>query len=249
MKDNQTVRLMTPGHMKELIAAVVEGIPSDLSHDAAQKLIGKKKRIAKGVRGVLLEREDSLIATNYAKEILDWQNFYERVFNLNIDLGANVIPARPEQGKWRLLFIANISLEDLYAKCNKLFNCWRWTESNFDQIVTQNERAVRFNSGYAIWVKDEVEADEDLKNLSANDIKGKGIATETLAERLIHELKFFDETGKHLDIDNVTLCSGSRYGDGDVPSVYWDSYDGRMSVRRYSPGNAYGLLRSRQVVS
>jgi hypothetical protein len=137
-------------------------------------------------------------------------------------------------------------LEELYAKCKELFPCWCWTDSNFNTIVTWNERDTK-NGPYAIWVKDNVEADEELKNLSATDIKEKGIATETLADRLIHELKFFTETGEHLDVKNMTLCAGSRDSFGVVPGVCWRY--GAMTVVWCIPVYRSGSLRSRQVVS
>jgi len=72
------------------------------------------------------------------------------------------------------------------------------------------------------------------------------VLTETLFERIIHELKFFQETGKHLDIDNITLCAGSRERDGHVPHVAWrgDAFD----VFWCRPGFARGFLRARQVI-
>ena len=52
---------------------------------------------------------------------------------------------------------------------------------------------------------------------------------------------------KHLDIQNITLCSGSRYLDGHVPRVRW--YGGRLLVHWSFPGDSSGSLRSRQIVS
>ena len=128
-----------------------------------------------------------------------------------------------------------------------MFPCWRWTEDNFDKIVIYNERDAK-NGPYSIWVRDEVEADEKYKNLSANQIKGMNIKTETLVERLIHELKYFQETGKHLDIKNITLCTGSRYSDGNVPYVCWND-DGRLRVHLCGTDGCHDNLRSREAVS
>ncbi len=63
-----------------------------------------------------------------------------------------------------------------------------------------------------------VEADPKNANISADNFKGKGI---TLRERLLMEEQYFTETGKHLDVENITLCAGSRSADGRVPSVGW----------------------------
>ncbi len=177
-----------------------------------------------------------------------WQTIYHNNFGIECDFSEVVIPEKPSDGDWRLLVIADINLEQIYARCKELFQCWRWTDDDFDKIVTWNERDAK-NGAYAIWVRDEVEADENLKNHSVNDIKEKNIATETLTERLIHELIFFDETGKHLDNSSVTLCGDSRVSDGGVLSVRFIPDTGGVYVSRYDPDGASDVLRFRQVVS
>ena len=42
------------------------------------------------------------------------------------------------------------------------------------------------------------------------------------------ELEYFKKNGKHLDVDNITLCTGSRCSGGNVPGVGWG--DARLSV-------------------
>ena len=171
--------------------------------------------------------------------LLEWERFYLHHFDLIYDFASLTVPVSPGDG-WKLLIIAETRLEDLYAACKKSFPCWLWTDGNVDSIVTWNERDSK-NGPYGIWIKDNVEADEELKNLSATDIKEKGLATETLAERLIHELKFFTETGGHLDMKNVTLCAGSRDSFGAVPGVC--CRDGEMRVL-WSPPFYRGCSRA-----
>lgn len=43
--------------------------------------------------------------------------------------------------------------------------------------------------------------------------------------------------------------TGSRYRDGNVPNVNLNEFNGKVNVNWYNPGNAYGNLRSREVVS
>ena len=204
--------------------------------------------ITPGQLARFLKKENPFEKGGFGEIVTGWEVFYKKLFRKECDFSNVIIPEKPSVGRWRLLIVYYITLELLYAKCKELFKCWRWTDDNLDMRVAWNERDAK-NGAYAIWVRDEVEADEEFKNLSANDIKEKGVTTETLAERLIHELKFFDETGKHLDIDNVTLCSGSRCGGGGVPHVSWDSYDDKLDVGRYNPDFSLGVLRSRQAVS
>jgi hypothetical protein len=198
--------------------------------------------------GRFLQRINPFNPKDYSEPISNWQNFYEKLFGKKYDFSEVRIPEKPSVGRWRLLVIIDLTLEQLYAKCKELFPCWRWTDEDLDKTVSWNERDAN-NGSYAIWVKDEVEADEELKNLSANDIKAKGVKTETLAERLIHELGFFNETGKHLDVKNATLCAGSRYSDGSVPNVHFHPDYGEVDVFWYDPDNHRDRLRAREAVS
>ena len=178
-------------------------------------------------------------------EITDWQQFYHDLFGLEIDLLGLSVPAK-KKGFDRLVIVAQgMTLQRLYDNCVKLCPCWKWTDDDLDKIV-QSERTAK-DGTYAVWFRDVVEADEELKNLSANDLKEKGIPGITLEERLLMELKYFKETGNHLDIKSWTLCSGSRCSGGGVPYVDWRS-DG-LEVDWYRPGGAGGSLRSRRAVS
>jgi len=238
---HQTV--LTAGQMRELICAVQEGIPTNIEANVAQYWIGRKKKLAAEIKKIL-------VGMNlYADLIADWQSFYHDLFGIEVenDFSNLVIPEK-RGGFDRLLVVVNgMNPQRLYGKCAELFKVWKWTEKNLDEIVTSDRSAK--NGAYAIWVRNQVEADEELKNLSANQIKAHGIPGITLEERFIYELKYFKETGNHLDIQNWTLCSGSRYGDGRVPCVRWDPDYGGLDVDWCAPGFRDDRLRARQAVS
>ena len=87
---------------------------------------------------------------------------------------------------------------------------------------------------------DEVEPDKETLGMSCNqaDPDMQGI---TLRERLILDLS----TEKKLDVVGLTICSGSRYAGGHVPSVSLDS-DGDVCVDWFSAGScddADGVLQ------
>ena len=92
-----------------------------------------------------------------------------------------------------------------------------------------------------------MEAGKENENLSANKCKELNINGITLEERLLLELFYHWRTNKHLDINNVTLCTGSRDSGGGVPRVGWDV--GKMDVRYYYSGHSLDSLRSRSAVS
>lgn len=228
-------KTMTPGQLKDFISALVQEVPMNLPYNS-------KGRIIKEVRKLFA----SVFITNpYSDIILEWEQFYSKHFNQEHDFSNVRIPDCPGID-WRLLIITNLLLEQLYAKMKDLFPTWRWTNDDLDKIVTINERDAK-NGTYAIWVRNTVEPDEKYSNHSADKIKTLNIKTETLVERAIHGLKYFDETGKHLDIKGVTLCSGSRYSVGNVPRMRL--HDHKVDVYWISPGHSHVYLCSREVVS
>ena len=183
----------------------------------AQYWIGKKRKLVAELLKVL-EGNGAGDTSDIAGLPTGWQAFYRDLFGLELDFSGLRIPEKQE-GFDRLLVVAEgMTPNKLYDKCVELFPCWRYTK-NLDFITSDRDPK---NGAYVLWVKDGQEADEELKNSSANDLKKKNVTTETLPERLLHELKYFKETGKHLDIHNWTFCVGSRDPSGYVPYVGWD---------------------------
>jgi hypothetical protein len=181
----------------------------------------------------------------HGREIAMWQNFYKKVFEETVDFSNVHIPEKPEGRRWLIILAKGMTPEWLFLKCQEKFGMWKWTDRNLDEIITSDRTAK--DGHYAIWVRANVEADPEFKNLSANKLKEINHQGITLEERLVLELFYFWRTKKHLDIQNWTLCAGSRCSDGGVPDVDW-SGDG-MGVDRDDPDDWGGCLRSRRVVS
>ncbi len=173
-----------------------------------------------------------------------WQTLYRQEFGIEIDISKIRIPKRVP-GLDRLIVIAQgLTLEKIVSVLKKKMTVWQYA-SNLDTIRSDRKTT----QTYAIWVRDLQEADEELKNKSANDLKQEGVNCITLEERLLLELKYFLETGKHLDEKNWTLCAGSRHPDGFVPYVSWDPSYGEVYVRWCYADERNSYLRARAVVS
>src|SRR3989344_8143116 len=179
------------------------------------------------------------------RQLEAWRKIYHDHFG--IELGSVVIPAH-RKGFDRLIVVAyGITTQQAYDICEKLFPCWKSTDRNLDEAIQTNDR-MPTGGTYAFWVRDRIEADEELKNLSANDLSSQGIATETVLERELHEIVYFLETGgKHLDIKYTTLTAGSRSDGGDVPDAFWDDGEFGVDVDWCGPDDAGDGLRGRQV--
>ncbi len=177
--------------------------------------------------------------------LIDWQNFWKRM-GIDADLRKVKIPKKPK-GFDRLL-VNPLTPQKAYELCASKFKCWKYSNESLDKIVVHEDRTAK-DGAYAVWVRERVEPDEELKGKSANDLVGMKVFGNTLTEALVYKLKFNDETGQHLNLANWNLCSGSRYSDGSVPHVYWSGRYSEMHVRYTHPAHSYGNLRSRQTVS
>ncbi len=180
----------------------------------------------------------------------DWERFYQDVFGLQKNFSGLKVPSK-QPGFDRLLVVAKgMTPSRIYSRMKELMPAWKYWD-NLDSITSDRKA----DQDYAIWVRDRVEADEELKNKSANQLKQEGIQGITLEEYLLFVLKYFKETlqggqaGKHLDIDSWTLCAGSRGSGGRVPRVHWDLLYREVHVSWYSPQDATPFLRARVAVS
>ena len=239
MKKNRGTVLATLGQIKDIISVLIQAIPSTLTKEAAQKVISNKGRLIKGLQRIF---QEITCATGYDELLAEWRRFYWEVFGTNVDFSDLVLPDKKNGFNWLLVMLKGLTANKLYDKCKERFAAWRYTEDLDDiKSVRTTEKT------YAIWLRDRVEADEENKNRSANDCAKEHINGITLDERLLLELWYHWKTGKHLDIQNVTLCSGSRDPDGGVPYVDWS--DDWLDVGYCGPDDSNARLRARAAVS
>jgi hypothetical protein len=217
------------------------GMASDLFHKLQH---GKIKPIE---LGLFLKRKNPF---GVSAALADWQRFYRDFFGIKTDFSSIEVPETC-LGFDRLIVIAkNLSPNQAFDVCQQKFPCWRYTEDLNEATKDRNDREA--TQDYAIWVRDRQEADEELKNLTVDQLKEKGIKGITLLERIIFELKFWDEIGKHLDEKSITYCYGSRLSGGRVPRAGWRGGGFRVAwfgVYWSSPRRADSALRARAVVS
>jgi hypothetical protein len=232
-----TAPTITLGQIKDLSATLTQVIPTDLLFDQAQYWIGNKGELAEAIRQVL------------CGPVLDWAKVYD-ILGMSVEyveFAKSGIQDNPNL--WVVPVVKGIT-------CNKVVEALRKAGSkvytyveDLDKNVTVNDRDPNRDGSYTIGLAKNVEADEINKDKSANmlaEANHKGI---TLLERLLLELAYFLATGKHLDVKNITICSGSRDSGGYVPGVDWSSGHRGVHVSWYDPDNRSGSLRSRSAVS
>lgn len=178
---------------------------------------------------------------------IDWPKVYE-VLGMEAEYAeaVNTLDVTQGEGLWTIPVVQGVTCNKLVAALRKLgVNVYTYVD-DLDKGVPTNDRSPDKKS-YLVSFRRNVEADPDNKNRSANDLAKVGHMGITLLERLLLELGYFLATGKHLDVSNWTLCSGSRRSNGSVP--YVNFRDGKVYVLWCHPGAADDNVRSRSVVS
>lgn len=237
---------MTQNQTKQILRFAEDALGKmNLSKPQAQQII-KQGDIFQDNLGKAFKE----LSVDHADFIADWQDFYKKYFNLKVDLSRALIPEYRADFNRVIVIPKGLTLTQAIVSVEKKINLWTWRSDNLleDKDVPVNDRDTEKGS-YTVSFRDRIEADEELKNKSADDLIKVKITGITLLERLIFELKYFQETGEHLDINTWTLCSGSRYLGGDVPRVGWNSDGGRIMIGWISLGDAGDDLRTRVAVS
>jgi hypothetical protein len=158
--------------------------------------------------------------------------FWRDVHGIDLRLPEDVYPLFPRlvPGFERYIVMPQIGLNAIWEGQSRSFKAWKYFDTEPEAFVTQNERSAAKTGLYVILVRESVEPDSDLLNLSASMVKKRKLKTETLAERLVHGHQYYIETKGHLDVNGWTICSGSRYSDGGVPYAYWRGADREVRV-------------------
>ncbi|PKM91614.1 hypothetical protein CVU82_00155 [Candidatus Falkowbacteria bacterium HGW-Falkowbacteria-1] len=204
---------------------------------------------------VLVKEVVNLIKTKLQIDSVDaiflavWQKIYREWFDVDVDISGLQVPENYNPEKHFLVLVAKgITMNTVIAAMRKRFNVHLYTE-NLDVSVTKNDRTLE-NGTYIVLFNRNIEVDEEFKNMSADDLAKKGHKGITLFERLLLEVLYYNETKEHLDVESLTLCSGSRhFDDRHVPRVGWGfGYEG-LRVYGYDPGHSRNCLRPRSVVS
>lgn len=201
-------------------------------------------------------RSNSPIKATVSHLLVEWQKFYREVLGIEVTItGWEEIPPPPEIIRLKRLMVMEQGLTApyLFRVCQQYFPCT--TTIDLDSVVsspTTDETRV-------FWIKNVVPADQETANLSANDLQNAQVATMTLEERILLELKYNRgylirsgrKEGRHLDrtlagqSPSVTLCAGSRDKLGRVPTVSWNNAADGMMIGWQEPNKRSLYSRAR----
>lgn len=238
MKSKKSEFLKAFGKMWEIVKLLVNAVLDMGGGDEDLERLLKDPARIKKIAEFIVEKP----ATVLHPILASWRKFYQEYLAMDVDLSSVVIPPHQPGFDQVIVIPQGLTLNQVVAAMRNHFSVYTYV-NDLDRDVPTNERDPKSGS-YAIRVRNRREADEELKNLSANQIADMKLATLTLLERLVCEFKYYSETKSHLDIQNVTLCSGSRDSDGGVPRVYW--HGSELDVYWCGTVNSSDRLRARR---
>lgn len=170
-------------------------------------------------------------AKSMQSDLDGWKSFYRRNFGLQLNLSNLSIPEHLDEYDRLIVVAEGISYEKLITTMRGYFDVVfvnKYLPNYFDNNLTN----ARNNSKtYAIRIRDRIESGELEQGSAAIEKVVPGnkpglplINDITLMERLLYEMKYFEETGQHLDLETFTVCAGSHFKRDSLalsPAVGW----------------------------
>lgn len=225
--DKQIVKLLE-------IFDQADGMPIKLKYGEAQKLI------------------NTIIELFGKTPELAWSKIYNDYFNLDVDFSNIIIPSFYDPNKHFAIIVAKcLTPNRIVTAMHQFFDVYINCSEDLNGEFSVNDRVADDN--YVV-IFNRVDFEENLRNLSAKELTEKNIKGITLIERMLLEIMYYSQTGKHLDVgDEVgTLCSGSRNSRGLVPCIHWLPGRAGLQIECISAsakGVSGGKLCGREVVS
>jgi MoxR-like ATPase len=177
----------------------------------------------------------------------DFTEQIQDIWQRNVDSMKEAIE---KQGFDEVLFVpSGLAVPDLHTKMSAGY-IKTYQGSNFEsngsfsgvKEKTTESRIILIHKNNAQNLANRPELKETLGKTAESFVKS-GEAF-TLTDYLIYQKKYFEETGKHLDVDGWTWLPGSRVG-SLVVCADWRPGVGRLGVSADAPGDSYPIVGCR----
>lgn len=215
---------------QKLVALIAEHFPVwKMSKEEKQILIEDKTGL---INRILFKPFISQFHSGYQSE-LDlkkwWESFYKKYFDLIVDLSDVKIPDYDEIFNWVLIIAQGITIDMVIKVIKKAMNAYSGIED-----LLKNDELINFrdpkNGSYAVRCLKQIEASASLDEPKHyRRRKNIGRYRITALERLIMELVYFEETGRHLDNHGHTMCFGSFFSKSGK-TIYIDFNQGSLTI-------------------
>lgn len=174
--------------------------------------------------------------------LADWEIFYAEVFGIDTNFASAHIPHQVQDFERLLIRERSVTPESVLSKCREFMRVGNPFTGDLNRIVENHPP----KTDRAVWLRDRIESDIELSDISAQILAENGVVSITFEDRILFEIKYFLETGDHLDHHSINLCAGSRMSFGYAPYVYWNI--DRLRIGCCLLADHGPRIRSRQVI-
>jgi hypothetical protein len=235
----------------------LNAVVKNLGEERARRIqAGEKFELTFPADKTPVDSTPTIIVRKPNKHAILWRAFYEHDFSklvakypADFDFSKVEIPSAPrEYGVIQFMPRRGILSDEIVLTGGVVPYkiSYRWG-NNMDTAIDHDFGRDRLDSAYAVRYRFNVEADEDMKNMSAREIAEKEINTLTFRERAGAGRFWMWHKNIILDRRTFTLCAGSRSSGGRVPGLDWGG--GGVVVDWRGLDDAGDCLRGRQAVS
>ncbi len=177
----------------------------------------------------------------------DWVALYAEEFGedrdvLRKEFAALKLPEHRDGFDWIVVVKRGYCPNRIYGGLSHHVKTWKWWE-NLDE-GTHEPSGDAWT--YIARFRARIEADEEYRNKSPEQLEKEKVRSITLAERLLLELVYWRSTKKNLDVESRTRCDGSQNFEGFIPVVFSD-HPGHVRVSGWVLREVHGL-RAREAV-
>jgi hypothetical protein len=182
--------------------------------------------------------------------IEEWIYFYSMTFDLQFDpqkIFSNIVLPKSRRGFDQIMLVPQgLTSGEVFDASTDHFAISSIYEDLNSQVVNNDRDTI---TSYALRLRDCQEPVRQNEMMLVKDLKDNDqIDCMTLLERLLYGLKFFIDTGAHLDEKLATFCVGSSDSQEQVPFVSTKN-NGQVTIDRASLSSVDPTVLARQVIT
>jgi len=227
LNQNENVRLWTIEQRDEIISSAVKNLPKSkdlVRFEVAQDLITKPETFKRKLRLIFYPGGTGLVkkVEGVHPEILlafheGWVEFFKK-FGIEIDLANFPLKPYSEGRDWSIV----------NPKSESFFHGWEIAKQVMPAVheyITVKNIVDVYPFEPVVTVRPLIEAMEEFSNISTRQSIQNGIKGTTFNQYCLLASRIWVDKKINLDKKSVTICSGSRSGDGNPVNAYWDDVE------------------------
>ncbi len=183
----------------------------------------------------------SVLNPDLKNQIKSWKNFYKKEFGIEKDFSNIRIPDSKGGFDRLIVVVPEISSADIFLNHIRLMPGSHRCDLSL-RAADEYSNRVQIND-YGVWIEDVREP--KIRNKTTFSIRHY-YSFVTLKEELLFALKYYEEFGRFINTYSYSICAGSVFLDGRIPTLSCINNDGFQitSIDMYTKDDFFGHRRA-----